>query len=1142
MQTESEALNPVPPLGPLKPGPPFNGSLPAAHISIPDHQLVRRIGSGSYGEVWLAQHTMGMLRAVKIVYRASFQDERPFERELSGIRKFEPISRSHEGFVDILHVGINAQQGYFYYVMELADDQALGQQIEPATYRPKTLAQEIAQGGHLSLAECMRLGLALSQALAALHQHGLVHRDIKPSNVVFVNGVPKLADIGLVAEIEAARSYVGTEGFIPPEGPGTPAADVYGLGKVLYEACTGQDRKEFPTLPDWWDRAPELAGLLEFNELLIQACQPEPAKRYHSARELHADLLLLENGRSLKRLRLLERRLASFKRVAGLLALVSLVLGLVAYESYQEWRRNIEARQRQVGADLAYGNRALEAGEPLGALPYFADALRLDQGNRQQERNHRLRFGASLAQAPKLTHMWFLPKQCRAAQFSPDGQRLLVAEYFGQAHIFDLQSGQPCSPPFEPIPALADATYSPDGRWIATASDYGSVGLWEARSLKQVRSLPHPGRVHTCRFSPDGQRLVSAGGDGLARVWAVPEGRAEPLLLLKRHVGPVRFATFSHDGRLLITTGEDGKAYLWAAGNGQPLGPPLEHQTWITYAAFSPDDRLVVTASEDHLARVWEVATGKQFLLDLPHQDAVRSAEFSPDGRLLVTADLSGEVHLWDAQTLQPLAANSVLRHSERAFHAGFSPEGHRLLTCLADGSVRLWDLAGRSLPPRPVQGAFSRDGSRWARATNGTLQVRDSLSNRPVSPVLPLAPLAGEPALSAHGNYLQTVRAVAAGAGATNYLVQVWDILAAHPISPELVVSNTFQGAALSPDGTRLVTFGGVKAQLWEVQTGQPLGAPLLHGAAVEAALFSPGGERLATRSANQVQVWDARSGQPAGPALKHPVGVSDMQFNPQGSRLVTCCTDDWLTKCFAQVWDAATGQAIGPPLKHGDGVLQAVFSPDGSRVVTASEDFTAIVWEATTGHQLTPALKHRHQVQAAAFSPDGQWVVTGSSDKTARIWSADTGDPLTPPLWHPEPLTQAQFLADGRHLLTTGFNERTWLWPLPLDERPVEDLLLLAHLLSGGAPDASQRFAPSRPESTQATWERLRAKYPADFITSAEAVAEWDEFQAQQNEAGRHWFAAAFHLAHLQALRPADSSLAQRLASAQAHLKRVD
>jgi hypothetical protein len=63
---------------------------------IPHHVLLRRIGWGSYGEVWLARNSMGVHRAVKIVSRSSFSDARPFERELSGIRKFEPVSRTHE--------------------------------------------------------------------------------------------------------------------------------------------------------------------------------------------------------------------------------------------------------------------------------------------------------------------------------------------------------------------------------------------------------------------------------------------------------------------------------------------------------------------------------------------------------------------------------------------------------------------------------------------------------------------------------------------------------------------------------------------------------------------------------------------------------------------------------------------------------------------------------------------------------------------------------------------------------------------------------------------------------------------------------------------------------------------------------------
>src|SRR5215510_1466209 len=97
---------------------------------IRDHELIRRIGQGSYGEVWLARNVMGTYRAVKIVYRAAFEHARPFEREFNGIQKFEPISRSHDGFVDVLQIGRTTE--YFYYVMELADDVVTGQELDPA--------------------------------------------------------------------------------------------------------------------------------------------------------------------------------------------------------------------------------------------------------------------------------------------------------------------------------------------------------------------------------------------------------------------------------------------------------------------------------------------------------------------------------------------------------------------------------------------------------------------------------------------------------------------------------------------------------------------------------------------------------------------------------------------------------------------------------------------------------------------------------------------------------------------------------------------------------------------------------------------------------------------------------------------------
>src|SRR5437763_317479 len=160
------------------------------------------------------------------------------ERELAGIRKFDPVSRANDGFVDVLHVG--QSEAYFYYVMELADDAVSGETISPDTYSPKTLSRELAQRSRLPFEESLEIGITLSKALSYLHRRGLVHRDIKPSNIIFVHGLPKLADIGLVADMKDPKSFVGTEGFIPPEGPGTARSDIFSLGKVLYEASMGE--------------------------------------------------------------------------------------------------------------------------------------------------------------------------------------------------------------------------------------------------------------------------------------------------------------------------------------------------------------------------------------------------------------------------------------------------------------------------------------------------------------------------------------------------------------------------------------------------------------------------------------------------------------------------------------------------------------------------------------------------------------------------------------------------------------------------------------------------------------------------------------------------------------------------------------
>jgi formylglycine-generating enzyme required for sulfatase activity len=294
---------------------------------VPHHQVVRPIGRGSYGEIWLARSLTGAWRAVKIVERSRFDDERSFEREFDGMARFEPVSREHEGFVDILHVGRSDDGGFFYYVMELADDAIPRGKFDPAEYQPKTLKSELQRVARLPADEVITLGLSLTTALAALHQHGLVHRDIKPANIIFVGGVPKIADIGLVSAM-GQDSFVGTEGYVPPEGHGTAQADLYSLGKVLYEIAMGKDRMQFPEVNTAISAMPDKVQLMRLNDVLLRACARDTDARYATADEMRGDLENVRDGRPLGGVHHRRRWL----RLAALLLVCA-----VAFGAWRSW-------------------------------------------------------------------------------------------------------------------------------------------------------------------------------------------------------------------------------------------------------------------------------------------------------------------------------------------------------------------------------------------------------------------------------------------------------------------------------------------------------------------------------------------------------------------------------------------------------------------------------------------------------------------------------------------------------------------------------------------------------------------------------------------------------------------------------------
>ncbi len=1077
---------------------------------IPDHQLIRRIDQGSYGEVWLAKNVIGTYRAVKIVYRVRFETERPYEREFIGIQKFEPISRSHPGLVDILQIGRNDACGYFYYVMELADDERAGNEFEPKYYSAKTLSKELAARGRLPALECLWLGQSLAAALAHMHHHGLVHRDIKPLNIIFVNGEPKLADIGTVALATTAGTYVGTEGFIPPEGQGTIRADIYSLGKVLYEISTGQDRQLFPNLPGDLSHFSDAELVVELNEVVVKACANSPSARYASAEDLRADLQLIAGGRSVRRLRFVERQLARVKRIAAaaiVLALAATIFGFIVTALRTRERRLVTHNY------LTGATRLMEEGNLHGALPLLAEALRLQKRDSSTLDTHRTRIGSLLQQSPKLLQFWQMDHGVVDAHFSPDGEQLLLA---GERHawLVNIQTGT-TGASFPAEHAIKTATFSPDAHRVLLAYER-SISVRDVSTGATNFTIRLHDVVSTAEFSPDGTLILVSCDKNCGHLLNATDGSASGERL-RGHTEPIIFAAFSPDGSLIVTAAQDGTARIWNARTREKIHV-LRHAQWVQAAAFSPNGRRVVTASSDHTLRVWNVADGSVSVARMEHRSGVRRASFSPDGRYIISSGFDQTVRIWDAANGQPVGATLNLRSA--AMQAEFDADGCRVVVAGFGGEVKVWNV----MPAATVSagmGVVTGNGERYVTYSSNGFQVWSARDGSPAGPARTAPADIVNVLCNATGD-----RVVAQTSDLEN------DSRLVHLFAGGAEPVNAFSAPGtgrrwLNDSGTKLITTSSREMYLWDVSAGTVICGPIKFPAGIHRAFFSPDESVIAVAVEKEVFLLDGGGSNLLAMPLRCEQNVHALGFAPDSRRLVTATkTPGGFAPGTAQVWNARTGERIGLAMAHGDGLSDVQFSHDGELVATVGEDNHARVWDAASGAPMGEPISLLWPVLSVAFSADDRWLVTATWFGV-QVWDARTGHAVTPPFTDAAILKRAGFCA-GDQRLWADSRRGLLFWDLPRHTGEPDDLIALADHLGVTVPASVQWNHNSFPVA------KLRERCAAERLHLQTRLESWQQEQARLSETVRDWFAAQFFLGRLLQKNPNDVALRTRWSAA--------
>jgi WD40 repeat protein/serine/threonine protein kinase/tetratricopeptide (TPR) repeat protein len=1062
------------------------------------YTLVEQIGEGGMGEVWVAKQTEPVKRKVALKVIKAGMDSKAvlqrFEQERQALAMMD-----HPNIAKVLDGGLTADRRPFF-AMELVNGLPLTKFCDEAK---------------LGIRERLELFTPICQAVQHAHQKGLIHRDLKPSNILvtIIDGkpLPKVIDFG-VAKATSGRltdeslstqfgAVVGTIEYMAPEQAGFSGvdidtrADIYSLGVILYELLTG-------LRPLDGNRLKQAA----YSEMIRIIQEEEPSK---PSTRLSTDKSLP----SLAAVRQMEPK--------KLMALLRGELDWVVMKCLEKQRD----RRYETASGLARDIQRYLANEPVEARPPSA-GYRL---KKFVTRHKGQVIAASLVLLALLAGMagttWGLfeaKHQEGLANDRAEGERLATIEAKKQEQIArdetiekekarsaEAERGKELDKANDELKhrlgissmLLANAAY--DNRDVKLAAErLDNVPVeqrgWDWRYLKQQTRgglftiYEHGGPVTCVSFSPDGTRILSAGGDqhqlGEAKVWDARTGaRLLDLKGLPQVLGvntPVTNVAFSSDGTRIITAGEGKIARVCDARTGKLLLELKGHTTRLISMAFSPDGTRIVTGGDSQPrvlqvgrilgvqgpgeVKVWDARTGKELFELKGHTGDVSNVSFSPDGARIVTVGgdlgMPDEMKVWDAVKGGP--ALLELKGSMGTYRgASFSPDSTRIVTYSFDGIATVLDARTGAIllelkRTRAAQdsviisqgfmsASFSPDGTRIV--TSGGFSGSGEATVWDARTGAHLVDLEGHTGLVMSAAFSpDSTRIVTGSADGT---IKTWD---ARTGTPRLELGwrkGDVNCSSISPDGTRIVTGGGEfrkpgEATVWDARTGAVLVELKGFKGAVKCTAFSPDGTRIVTgggelENPGEATVWDAQTGTALVQLKGIKENVHSVSFSPDGARIVTGEGHEDKSG-GVKVWDARTGAVVLDLSEEAPEFFTAgwkgdnvAFSPDGTRIVVGgfrnkrSSGSEAKVIDAQTGKTLVELKGQRGVMHCVAFSQDGTRILTGGSDRTVMVWDAQTGKPLPVELkGHAGDINSVAFSPDGNRIVSGSADRTVRVW----------------------------------------------------------------------------------------------------------------